>query len=150
MEVPYFKQQTSYTCGPSCVKMVFAYYGKKESEKILATEMKTNPFIGTDSKEIIRYAKRSGLKAFEKIGSTIRDIQRKIDRDIPVVVNFIEFRNNESHYAVVVGYAKGYIILNDPDIGANVVWNNEVFKKRWYGFTKSGRRRNKLIIVISK
>ena len=33
VQIPYYEQETNYTCGPACMRMVLASLGIKKSEK---------------------------------------------------------------------------------------------------------------------
>ena len=57
IDVPYFKQDTDYTCGPASLQMVLAYFGIRESEEALA-----------DYEQILREA----TKEVEEILATIK------------------------------------------------------------------------------
>lgn len=47
-------QETSYYCTPACVQMVLNYFGKWESQYVLAEKMNTSPVTGTEAEDLTR------------------------------------------------------------------------------------------------
>lgn len=131
LRVPYFKQDTDYTCGPASLQMVFAHYGIRESEKELTKELKTNPEHGTPHQEMIDGALRRGLHAYVNDHATLGEIQYFLGMGIPVIVHFIEIAAQEDHYSVVIGITDTHVVLNDPWNGEGLRLSHEVFLQRW-------------------
>lgn len=113
LSVPLFKQSTDYTCGPTVLRMIFAYYGIKRSEEELANRMKTNEREGTKNEQLEDESRREGLFVYAKNGGTIEEVQKYVRKSVPVIVNFIE-EGGEGHYAVVVDIGDKHLVLNDP------------------------------------
>ena len=134
--VPYYNQDTSYNCGPAALQMVFAHYGFHFSEGELARRLKTKKETGTRNYRLAKMARREGFITKTKSGASLNQIKQYLDRDIPVIVNFIEPSHNDYHFAVVVGLTNGDVVLNDP-------WNGEKFtlpKKEFIKSWRSGER----------
>jgi hypothetical protein len=69
--------------------------------------------------------------------ASISEVKGYLKKCTPIIVNFIEPDNNEGHYAVVTGHAKGRLIMHDPWNGPNFTMTEKDFVKRWYaGFEK--------------
>jgi len=43
-EVPYYKQEEGYTCGPACLRMLLKYNGTSTSEADVAKACETTEF----------------------------------------------------------------------------------------------------------
>ncbi len=99
MKIPYFKQQTEYTCGPACVRMILASYGVNRSEKVLAKMMKTNKMIGTDSKNMVDLFEKYGFDYIVRRHGRISLLRRYYKRGWKVIVCFQY--EGVSHYSVI-------------------------------------------------
>jgi len=122
-------------CGPSSLKMVFAYYGLEKTEAELAKLTKCKPTVGTSAKNLVNVAKRFGFQAFYKDLAEIKDLRNYLRKNIPVIVNW--FSTDEDHYSVVVGINKKDIYLKDPEIGRGRKMDINYFKKLWFGINGS-------------
>lgn len=67
---------------------------------------------------------------------------------IPVIVDYTEPTSNEGHYAVVIGFNKKRIILNDPWNGKDFSLPYKEFERRW--IDHNGRWSNRWYLVLSK
>ena len=143
--VPYFKQNTDYTCGPASLKMVISFLGKFQSEIQLAKIANTNEDSGTTHKNMVTVALKEGFQCYEKSGTRISQVKKIIKSGLPVIVNYIEPFSDIGHYAVIVGFEKENIIMNDPSNGKNFNINEKDFIKRWH----SGNSK-KWMLVISE
>ncbi|MBS3074143.1 C39 family peptidase [Candidatus Pacearchaeota archaeon] len=146
IDVPYDHQDTDYTCGPSSLKMVLSFFGVRESELKLAHEAHTSRKKGTAHAELIKLARRHGFYCYIRRDSNINTIRHFIRLGLPVIINYRNIPDNESHYAVVVGYGRGRIILNDPWNGRNFKIDDKTFIRHWIGENNT----KKWVFVISK
>lgn len=120
------RQATPYTCGAECVGKVMEYYGEDFREMDLANILKTDPEEGKFVRHIVGFFHHHGLKAVVKHRMTIRDLERQIDRKIPVIImiqawgsreNFeMNYRGDwdDGHFVVVIGYTPDRILIADP------------------------------------
>lgn len=131
LKVPYFKQDTSYSCGAVALQMVFRFYGKVFSERELVVDLKIDRNSGTPHKSIVEFARIEGFKAHEDHEATMIELEDWLAKKVPVIVNFIEPSSDDGHYAVVIYADKHRVILNDPWDGEKFKMNTEDFKKRW-------------------
>lgn len=130
-------------CGPASLKMVLRYYGIDRSEAELAQLMGTDAHFGTGAKSLKTEAEKLGLKAEIKDGCTFSDIEKWLDDEVPVIVNwFTSGRNDypedisapDGHYAVVCGLDDAHIYLQDPEIGRMRKMQRAVFEHVWFDF----------------
>ncbi len=156
IDVPYFKQEKDYLCGPATLRMVLAFFNQTESEKKLAklaglTEAMFKK-VGTPNDKMAELtktiAKKKNLFAYVKNRADLKTVKKLIRRKIPVIVNYIEPVYQEGHYAVIVGYNSKIkrIILADPLHGKNFSLKENDFISRW----KSGYdNKTRWLLVLS-
>lgn len=105
---PFYYQLELTDCGPTCLRMVAKFYGKNfSSQKI--REISSNNKRGTSLLDISEGAEQIGFKSlmakisFEKI---INEVQ------LPIIILW-----RQSHFVVVYGIKRSYIIVADPSSG---------------------------------
>lgn len=145
LKVPYYKQDTKYSCGAAALQMVFAFFGKHQSEEALTERLGTNKENGTEHSQIIKVITEEGLFAYANNDSSLEEIQEFLDLKTPVIVNFIEPGEDSGHYAVVVKIVEDDIILNDPWHGAEFRMKKEEFLNRWH--SENGNHKRWLVAV---
>lgn len=131
LDVPYFKQDTPYTCGPTSLQMVFGYYGIRESEAALSAELLTDPERGTAHGRMIEAVLRRGLHCYVNDDATWEELGRLVGSRLPVIVRFLETDKNEDHYGVVVGLDDAAVAVHDPWHGERVCFTRREFASRW-------------------
>lgn len=162
--VPDVKQETDYTCGPSSLKSVLAYYGQKVSEDDLAEETNTDPEVGADLAELIESATARGLKAELKEGATLEMLEAAVDRGQLSIILGQAWRAKRGwfrrhgpweeewdagHYMVVIGYDSENIYFEDPWIAGNRGHiPREEFLTRWHGHSDEGEERHHQVIFL--
>lgn len=151
---PFQETLNAGMCGPASLKIVLKYYGIEASEKELAKFTGASLDLGTDDKGIVKAAKHFGLKAKIKNGSSFKDIEKYLDEEVPVIVDwFTRGRQDYSdsfvadgHYSVVCGLDDKYIYLQDPEIGKIRKLEKEDFLTVWFDFTGEFINPDELII----
>lgn len=131
LNVPYFKQDTIYTCGPTSLQMVLSFYGIRESESALAEELKSTAENGTYHKNMLEAVLRRGLYCYINDESNLEELRSLLGNGIPVIVRYLERERNEDHYGVVVGLSDEVVAINDPWAGERVHFSREEFIARW-------------------
>ena len=129
LTVPFFKQDTGYSCGPATLQMVLRYYNIVMSEEDLIKKLHANKENGTLHKPMIALCQKEGLYVYVNNDSSLEEIGGFLEHKIPVVIHFIEPSECDGHYSVVVGIEDDTVVLNDP-------WNGEKFKKKKKDFMK--------------
>ena len=149
-------QETLYTsmCGPASLKIVLDYYGIEKSEKELAKLCKVDKNLGTNDGDIKRVAEKLGFKVVIKNNSSFKDIEKWLDKKVPVIVDWFtkgrpEYSESEmadGHYSVVAGLDDKYIYLQDPEIGKIRKLKRDDFMRVWFDFEGAYMKPNELII----
>ena len=141
-------------CGASSLKIVLDYYGVEKSEKELAKLCKVDKDLGTDDKSIKRVAELLGFKVVIKNNSSFEDIEKWLDKKVPVIVDWFtkgrqEYSESEvadGHYSVVTGLDEKYIYIQDPEIGRIRKLKRNDFMQVWFDFKGEYIKANELII----
>jgi len=141
-------------CGPASLKMVLCFYGVEKTEKELAELSGWNKDLGVDDAGIKKAAESLGFRVRVKNQSNYSDIQNWLDRGIPVIVDwFTGGRPDHSgsemadgHYSVAVGLDKGFIYLQDPEIGRIRRIRRSDFMRVWFDFRGDRIKTNELIM----
>jgi len=142
---PFQETLGSGMCGPASLKIVLAYHGVEKTEQEVASLCGTKKSLGTDDKGLKKAAESLGFKVKIKNKSTFSDIERWLDRGVPVIVNWftrgrIDYADSvvaDGHYSVVAGLDDTYIYLQDPELGTIRKIDREDFMTVWFDF--SGR-----------
>lgn len=149
LKIPFYQQDTDHTCGPVALQMALSFLGDFKSEKSLSKEAHTNHDVGTKHNAMIETARKEGFYCYVNNNSSLNEIKRFIISDLPAIIHFAEPQADEEHYAVVVGFEKREIILNDPWNGKNFKMKKKEFMSRWRG-SQGNHQYKKWIMVISK
>ncbi len=129
-------------CGPASLKIVLGYYGVQKSEREIAERCGRDAQLGTNDISIKRAAKSYGFNVEIKNNASFTDIQKWLNKEVPVIVNWFtrgraDYNNSEvpdGHYSVVVGLDKENIYLQDPEIGATRTIKRDDFLRVWFDF----------------
>jgi len=141
-------------CGPASLKIVLDYYGIEKSEKELAKLCGTKNNLGTDDKGLKRAVERLGFKVKIKNNSSFKEIERWLEKDVPVIVNwFTRGRTDytdsdvaDGHYSVGCGIDDKNIYLQDPETGNMRKIDKNDFLTVWFDFAGKYIKPNELII----
>jgi len=143
---PFQETLNAGMCGPASLKIVLKYFGVEASEQELAELSGASLKLGTDDKGIARAGKHFGFRVKIKNKSTFRDIEKYLDADIPVIVDWFSRGRSDypdscaadGHYSVACGIDDEHIYLQDPEIGKVRKMKKEDFAAVWFDF--AGRR----------
>jgi ABC-type bacteriocin/lantibiotic exporter with double-glycine peptidase domain len=151
---PFQETLNAGMCGPASLKIVLSYYDIEKSEKDLAKLCGAKKDLGTDDQGIKKAAESLGLKVKIKNNSTFKDIEKWLDKKVPVIVNwFTRGRTDytdadvpDGHYSVVCGLDDNNIYLQDPETGKMRKLDKEDFMTVWFDFTGRYIKPNELIL----
>jgi len=143
--VPFYWQDTEYTCGPASLQMVFAFFKKRISEEALAKKLKTSKEFGTYRRNLTQYARREGFYCYVNNNGCLSELFHYVSIGFPAIVNIMA--EGGGHFCVVVGATKNEIIVNDPYYGAHKKMNIDEFEKNWKGERNNSK---KWMLVLSQ
>lgn len=141
-------------CGPASLKIVLSYFGVEKAEKELAKLCGAKKDLGTDDQGIKKAAEGLGFKVQIKNNSSFKDIEKWLERSVPVIVDWftrgrMDYADSDvadGHYSVVIGLDKEHIYLQDPETGGMRKLDKEDFLTVWFDFTGKNIKSNELII----
>ncbi len=151
--VPIVRQATNYSCGPAALLSVLYYWkASTEAESTLYPLLQTDPVSGTHPVAIANYARSLGLKTELKTQVSLTEIEKAIDRQEPVLVDYqawgteiekVDYSSvwESGHYGVVIGYDSKYLYLMDPVLSSSYgKLERGDFLKRWHDYeTRNGK-----------
>ena len=151
---PFQETLNASMCGPASLKIVLKYYDIEVAEKELAKLSIWNKDLGIDDKGLTRATKHFGFKVKIKNNSNFKDIERWLDKKVPVIVNwFTRGRKDYSdsdiadgHYSVVAGLDDKFIYLQDPEIGKISKLKRDDFMRVWFDFRGEYIKDKELIV----
>ncbi|MDP3710290.1 MAG: C39 family peptidase [bacterium] len=140
---PFQETLNSGMCGPASLKMVLSYYGVEKTEQELARLCQTDTGLGTNAASLKRAAESLGFNVEIKNQSTFNDVQKWLDKKVPVIANWFSRGRTDyddssvadGHYSPVVGLDEQYIYLQDPEIGGLRKIARDDFLRVWFDFT---------------
>lgn len=134
LKVPHFIQSDDSTCGPASLKMVFAYYGVNLEEKEIAYACNHTYEYGCQGEDMVCAANHFGFDVFLRNNSTVSDIEKFIDKGIPVIVDWFCGDPPEGHSSVVVGYDNKHLYILDPYLEEMRIVTKQDFVRCWFDF----------------
>ncbi len=162
LALPDVRQAADYTCGVASLQAVLVYYGKNfDGERELERACRTDPEWGTEPSDMVRVAREQGLDARLETELTFDDLQRYLERGVPVIVDYQAWRDDDGrtpyrdkwedgHYSIVIGLDAEYVYLEDPSlIGELGRIRRDEFIERWHDVERSGNRLHQPGIVIT-
>lgn len=134
---PYYQQHDQMDCGPTCLRMIAAFYGKRYSlEKLRGKSYLTR--LGVSLLGISEAAESIG---FRTMGVQISFQQLQEDAPLPCIVHW-----NQQHFVVVYRISKGQIYVADPGAG-KVKYTKEEFCNCWLS-SKKGNENNGIALLL--
>ena len=124
---PFFKQHDAMDCGPTCIRMIAAHYGRSYSLQYL----RENSYIdreGVSVRGIVEAAEHIG---FQTIAAMIpykgdgEEIPGLVEAPLPCIVHW-----RQKHFVIVYRMSKKHLWIADPATGRLKLTIKE-FKKNW-------------------
>lgn len=153
LKVPYFKQRDEWTCGPASLQMAMSFLGEfrtqEEIEKIIGLPRERIEEEGITNEKMVEAAQKVGFYCYVNKETTVEEIKYFLHLNLPVIVNYIEPKDQDGHFALVHGYDRltKKIIMHDPFHGKNLKLSEKKFLDWW----KSGyENHTHWMMVLSK
>jgi len=144
--IPFYRQETHYTCGPSVLRMALAAYGRKVSEAYLKRLCGTSARHGTSNNGLMRCLRTMEVPYITEYRARYDELQIYVERGVVIVdwmpqVVFPEHPgfqaspqfdpDEDAHYAIVAAAGKRRVFLQDPVLGRRVRLKREEFVRAW-------------------
>ncbi len=124
---PFFKQYDAMDCGPSCLRMIAAFYGRTYSLQ----KLRELSHISREGVSLLGLSDAAESIGFRTIGARIT-IEQLMEAPKPCVVHW-----DQDHFVVVYKYHKGKVYVADPAFGL-VEYPEAEFKKHWLATVRQG------------
>ncbi|MDR0893982.1 MAG: peptidase domain-containing ABC transporter [Prevotellaceae bacterium] len=141
MRFPFYKQLDAMDCGPSCLRMIAKYYGKRFSVQ----QLREQSFIqrtGVNLQGISEAAAGIGIRA-TGVRTTIDRL--KAQPKLPCILHW-----NQMHFVVLYKVArkrgKSYFYIADPAYGL-LKYEEEEFKKCWISTSQGGMEKGIALLL---
>ncbi|MEM1156354.1 MAG: cysteine peptidase family C39 domain-containing protein [Pseudomonadota bacterium] len=137
----YYPQHTSYSCGPVCLRMIFEHLGRNYSEDQLTSLCNAVPHHGTSHGRLIEEVEREGFAFRESSGDNPLYLIHSLNAGYLPIVNYVNPISNIGHYSIVSGYdeSDGVLIFADPRNGKDFSMKNEEFHQAWHNQNNTSR-----------
>jgi len=134
LDVPHYLQSDDSTCGPASLRMVFAYYGTYMTEKDIAEVCDHTYELGCKSEDMACAAESLGFDVYLKNNSTIDEVVKLLDANVPVIVDWFCGDPPEGHSSVVIGHNEENLFILDPYLEEMRVVSKYDFRRCWFDF----------------
>lgn len=127
---PFFKQYDAMDCGPSCLRMIAAFYGKTYSLQ----KLRQLAHITREGVSLLGLSDAAEAIGFRTIGARI-SYEQLLEAPKPCVVHW-----DQDHFVVVYKVRKGKVYVADPAFGL-VEYSELEFKKHWLATVRQGEQK---------
>lgn len=127
---PFFKQYDAMDCGPSCLRMIAAFYGKNYSLQ----KLRELSHISREGVSLLGLSDAAEAIGFRTIGARIT-FEQLSQAPKPCVVHW-----DQDHFVVVYKLKKGKVYVADPAFGL-VEYSETEFKKHWLATVRNGEQK---------
>ena len=137
MSFPFVQQPDAMDCGPSCLKMIAAYYGRDLS----LANLRDTSFITREGVSFLGLSEAAESAGFRTIGVRIDFEKLRNDTPLPCIVHY-----RQNHFVVVYRIRGEKVYIADPAAGKLIVSKSE-FEKHW-GTTTVDSQRQGLVLIL--
>jgi ATP-binding cassette subfamily B protein len=127
---PHFKQYDAMDCGPTCIRMIAAFYGKNYSLQ----RLRQLAHITREGVSLLGLSEAAEAIGFRTIGARIT-FEQLFQAPKPCVVHW-----DQEHFVVVYKLRKGKVYMADPAFGL-VEYSEAEFKKHWLATVRHGEEK---------
>lgn len=121
-DFPLFKQNSAKECGPTCLKMILAYYDKNVSIETLNKLSKVNDEKGTNLLDLSTTIERFGFRTLG-VRLPYEDLKQA---PLPAMLFW-----NKNHFVVLYEFKNDSLFIADPALG-KMKYSKDIFCKHWY------------------
>jgi len=127
---PFFKQYDAMDCGPSCLRMIAAFYGKTYSLQ----KLRELSYVSREGVSLLGLSEAAESIGFRTVGVRISLEQLK-EAPKPCIVHWAQ-----EHFVIVYKYRRGKVYIADPAFGL-VVYTESEFVKFWLATVQQGEQK---------
>lgn len=137
---PFYQQTNKKTCGPTCLRMIFKYYGKTYTEKYLSEITHVDFIKGTSMYDLFSAAESLGFKP-EGLEVDFQNLSKNVK--LPCIVYW-----KPNHFVVVYRIENSKIYVADPADSLRVYDKSE-FCNLWED-SNSNNSKTGFVLTINK
>ena len=139
---PFYKQQYSADCGPSCLRMIAKYYGKEYSAELL----RKHSFISREGVSMLGISDAADYLGFHTVGVFTSFKQLAEEALLPCILHW-----NQNHFVVCYDIKRTWrgkykICIADP-AHKKLVYTEEEFKKCWISTQRGGNECGAALLI---
>ena len=139
---PFYKQQYSADCGPSCLRLIAKYYGKEYSAELL----RKHSFISREGVSMLGISDAADYLGFHTVGVFTSFNQLAEEALLPCILHW-----NQNHFVVCYDIKKTWrgkykICIADP-AHKKLVYTEEEFKKCWISTQRGGNECGAALLI---
>ena len=123
-------------CGPSCLRMIAAFYGKTYSLQ----KLRQLAHITREGVSLLGLSEAAEAIGFRTIGARIT-LEQLAEAPKPCMVHW-----DQEHFVVVHNYRKGVVHVADPAFGL-IKYTEEEFKKHWLATVRQGEQKGICLLL---
>jgi|SRR3989344_3607752 len=140
MDIHYYKQERTWTCGAASMRMALSTLGIKKSEKQLIRLLGLGKGAYTRNNAFPKLAEKYKLNYIVQRNSTLEDMKKLREQGYVIIVAYFYRPHNVGHFAVLRHIGEKTVDLLDPWVGPEHRYSINTFKKIWRsGFEKDKR-----------
>src|SRR5688572_27463297 len=125
-------------CGPTCLKMIFKYYGKY----VDGTELKRSAQLSKSGVSLLGMSEAAAAYGFDTVSARLTFDQLMDDAILPCIINW-----DYCHFVVVTPSAsRTKLQVADPAIGL-VTYSREEFMKNWISVREPAEEKGIVLLL---
>lgn len=134
---PSYIQLDMMDCGPSCVKIISEYYGKRYSLQYLREQS----YITREGVSLLGISDAAEAVGFRTIGVKTTFEQLADEAPLPFIAHW-----NQQHFIVVHKITKKKVHVSDPAVGL-VTYDRDQFMKHWASTREQGEDKGVALLM---
>jgi len=132
-------QQKTFTCGPTCLEMLFDFYDIAHDPEKLEDLCRSSAEYGTHNHHLVEAAESLGAEVIVKEDAVIDDIIDVLNSGHPILVNYFNPVSKVGHFGIVKGLEDDVLLFADPKNGDDYQLSVEDFSGLWHNHDKTIR-----------
>lgn len=133
---PHYTQHDTMDCGPTCLRMVSAFYGKRYSLE----RLREKSFITREGVSMLGISEAAEHIGFRSMCVQI-GYEKLLEAPLPCIVHW-----NQQHFVVVYKTSDKYVWVADPGAG-KLKYRREEFCNCWLSSRKAGENRGVALLL---
>lgn len=134
---PFYKQFDAMDCGPTCLRMIAAHYGRNFSLQTL----REKSYISRDGVSLMGISEAAESIGFRTLGVKISLEQLFREAPMPLIVHW-----NQNHFIVVYKTSKTRVYVADPAYGL-ISYTKTEFMNSWLSNKEKGENKGLALLL---